>query len=67
MIKLKKAKALKQKLEDEAKEWIAKKEQFDREEEQAKKAEKDAKEAAEKLAKEKEAIKTEAVERNRLN
>jgi len=30
---LKKAKALKQKLEAEAKEWIAKKEQFDREEE----------------------------------
>lgn len=38
MIKMKKAKAFKKKLEDEAKEWIAKKEQFDKEEELAQKA-----------------------------
>lgn len=56
IIKMKKAKALKEKLEAEAKEWIAKKEQFDREEEQARKAQKEAKEAAEKLLKEKAAV-----------
>jgi len=67
MIKMKKSKAFKQKLEAEAREWIAKKEQFDKEDERSQKAQKEAKEAAAKLEKEKEQVNREAKERMSLH